>query len=58
MLEKVEQILLEKLENSENGEIYLDDDDMQKVLEAAREQEEKRGCQKAGQSCKSGWSKS
>ena len=30
-LEKVEQMLLEKLENSENGEIYLDDDDMRKL---------------------------
>ena len=40
-LEKVEQMLLEKLENSENGEIYLDDDDMRKIIEAAREQEEK-----------------
>ena len=48
LLEKVEQILLEKLENSENGEIYLDDDDMQKVLEAAREQEEKEAVKKQG----------
>ena len=45
-LEKAEQMLLEKLENSENGEIYLDDDDMQKVLEAAREQEEKEAVKK------------
>ena len=48
LLEKAEQILLEKLENSENGEIYLDDDDMQKVLEAAREQEEKEAVKKQG----------
>ena len=48
LLEKVEQILLKKLENSENGEIYLDDDDMQKVLEAAREQEEKEAVKKQG----------
>ena len=47
-LEKVEQMLLEKLENSENGEIYLDDDDMQKVIEAAREQEEKEAVKKQG----------
>ncbi len=40
LLEKAERMLLEKLENSENGEIYLDDDDMQKVIEAARKQEE------------------
>ena len=47
-LEKAEQMLLEKLENSENGEIYLDDDDMQKVLEAARGQEEKEAVKKQG----------
>ena len=40
-LEKAEQMLLEKLENSENGEIYLDDDDMQKIIEAVKEQAEK-----------------
>lgn len=42
-LEKVKQLLLEKMENSENGEIDLDDNDMQKVIEAAREQEEQEG---------------
>ena len=47
-MEKVEQMLLEKLENSENGEIYLDDDDMQKVIEAAREQEEEQAGKKQG----------
>ena len=47
-MEKVEQMLLEKLENSENGEIYLDDDDMQKVIEAAREQEEREAVKKQG----------
>lgn len=47
-MEKVEQMLLEKLENSENGEIYLDDDDMQKVIEAAGEQEEKEAVKKQG----------
>lgn len=47
-MEKVEQMLLEKLENSENGEIYLDDDDMQKVIETAREQEEKEAVKKQG----------
>lgn len=46
--EKAEQMLLEKLENSENGEIYLDDDDMQKVIEAVREQEEKEAVKKQG----------
>lgn len=46
--EKVEQMLLEKLENSENGEIYLDDDDMQKVIEAAKEQEIKQADKKQG----------
>ena len=47
-MEKVEQMLLEKLENSENGEIYLDDDDMQKIIEAAREQEEEQAGKKQG----------
>ena len=42
-LKKVKQLLLEKMENSENGEIDLDDNDMQKVIEAAREQEEQEG---------------
>ena len=39
-------MLLEKLENSENGEIYLDDGDMQKIIEAAREQEEEQADKK------------
>lgn len=47
-MEKVEQMLLEKLENSENGEIYLDDDDMQKIIEAARKQEEGQAGKKQG----------
>ncbi len=42
-MEKVEQMLLKKLENSENGEIYLDDDDMKMILDAAKEQEEQAG---------------
>ena len=37
---------IEKLENSENGEIYLDDDDMRKIIEAAKEQEEKEAVKK------------
>ena len=37
-LKKVEQMLLEKLNNSENGEIYLDDDDMQMILDTAKEE--------------------
>jgi len=37
-LEKMEQMLLEKLENSEDGEIYLDDDDMQMILDVAKEE--------------------
>lgn len=44
-LEKAEQMLLEKLENSENGEIYLDDD-MQKVIEAVREPRERETTEK------------
>ena len=39
-------MLLEKLENSENGEIYLDDDDMQKVIEAVREPRERETTEK------------
>ena len=42
-LEKAEQMLLEKLENSENGEIYLNDNDMRMILDAAKEQEEQAG---------------
>ncbi len=42
-LEKAEQMLLEKLENSENGEIYLNDNDMRMILDAAKEQEEHAG---------------
>ena len=45
-LEKAEQMLLEKLENSENGEIYLDDDDMQKVIEAVRKPGERETTEK------------
>lgn len=45
-LEKAEQMLLEKLENSENGEIYLDDDDMQKVIEAVRKPRERETTEK------------
>lgn len=45
-LEKAKQMLLEKLENSENGEIYLDDDDMQKVIEAVREPRERETTEK------------
>ena len=44
--EKVEQMLLEKLKNPENGEIYFDDGDMQKIIEAAREQEEEQAGKK------------
>lgn len=36
--EKVEQMLLEQLENSQNGEIYLDNGDMQMILDAAKEE--------------------
>ena len=48
LLEKAEQMLLEKLDNSENGKIYLDGDDIHKVIEAAREQEEKEAVKKQG----------
>ncbi len=36
--DKAERLLLEKMENSENGEIYLDDDDMQMILDATKEE--------------------
>lgn len=36
-MEKVEQMLLEKLENSENGEINLNDDDIRMILDATKE---------------------
>ena len=47
-LEKVEQMLLEKMDNPENGEIFFDADDMQKVIEAAREQGEREAAEKQG----------
>lgn len=36
--DKAERILLEKLENFQNGEIYLDDGDMQMILDAVKEE--------------------
>ena len=36
-LEKAEQMLLEKINHSENDEIYLDDNDMQAIIKAAKE---------------------
>lgn len=41
--EKARQMLLEKLENSDNGEIYLDDDDMQMILDATKEETQEQG---------------
>ncbi len=38
--DKAEQLLAEKLKNAEDGRILLDNDDMQIVIEAAREREE------------------
>lgn len=38
--EKAEKLLADKLEKAEGGKILLDNDDMQKVIEAAGEQEE------------------
>ena len=37
-LEKAEQMLLEKINHSENGEIYLNDNDMQTIINAAKEE--------------------
>ena len=36
--EKAEQMLLEKINPSENGEIYLNDNDMQTIINAAKEE--------------------
>ena len=38
--EKAEKLLADKLEKAEGGRVLLDNDDMQKIIEAAREQEE------------------
>lgn len=46
--DKAEQLLAEKLENAEDGRILLDNDDMQKVIEAAREHEERQVAEKQG----------
>lgn len=39
--EKAEKLLADKLENAEDGKILLDNEDMQKVIEVAREQEKR-----------------
>ncbi len=41
-LEKAEQMLLEKLNHSENGEIYIDDEEMRLIIQAATEDEQDR----------------
>ena len=46
--DKAEQLLSEKLEKAKDGRILLDNDDMQKVIEAAREQEEEQASKKQG----------
>jgi len=46
--EKAEKLLADKLEKAEDGKILLDNDDMQKVIEAAREQEEGKAAEKQG----------
>ena len=38
--EKAEKLFADKLEKAEGGRVLLDNDDMQKIIEAAREQEE------------------
>lgn len=38
--EKAEKLLADKLEKAEGGKILLDNDDMQKIIEAAKEKEE------------------
>ncbi len=46
--DKAEQLLSEKLEKAKDGRILFDNDDMQKVIEAAREQEEEQAGKKQG----------
>jgi len=46
--EKAEKLLAEKLEKAEDGKIMLDNDDMQKVIEAAGKQEEGQAVKKHG----------
>ncbi len=46
--DKAERLLAEKLENAEDGRILLDNDDMQKIIEAAREHEEGQADEKQG----------
>lgn len=46
--DKAEQLLSEKLEKAKDGRILLDNDDMQKVIEAARKQEEEQAGKKQG----------
>ena len=41
--DKAKQLLSEKLEKAKDGRILLDNDDMQKVIEAAKDQEEQAG---------------
>lgn len=47
-IEKVGQLLSDKLEQTENGEIYLDTNDMQTIIEAMREKEEVQAVDKQG----------
>lgn len=54
--------MAEKLEKAEDGKVLLDNDDMQKLMEAAKEQEERQAAKNQGnhakaagaQICKSG----
>ncbi len=46
--ENAEKLLADKLEEAVDGKVLLDNDDMQKVIEAAREQEEGQAAKKQG----------
>ncbi len=46
--DKVEQLLSEKIEKAKDGRILLGNDDMQKIIEAAKEQEEEQIGKKQG----------
>lgn len=46
--EQAEKLLADKLEQAEDGKVLLDNDDMQKIIEAAREQEQRQAVKESG----------
>ena len=47
-VEKAENLLADKLEKAEDGKVLLDNDDIQKIIEASKEQEEGQMVKKQG----------